>query len=168
MTLQEIMAIAYAENSSGRILGKEYANFVLGALQAQMQIDAEAGGREANIKLIEYQIEMGTIEQNFKMQNLMPLDVTIKQKQIAQLQADIDVKAKQMQQIDAEILFKKTQKAQVEQSVYDNRQIKIMDALADMTGMILNGGTQAVPANLSTSLANAITNIAAITKETIA
>lgn len=49
MTWAEVKTIAEAEFTSGRLVGKEYASFLLGALQTQMQIDAEAGVRAAQI-----------------------------------------------------------------------------------------------------------------------
>lgn len=142
-TFRELMAVAETkvleQYNSGRITGKEYAQVYLGTIQYAMSMSAQLAKDAAEIQ--------------YKIDNTLALDKQIKQEQILQLQA--------------ETLFKKTQKAQIEQSVYDNRQLKIMDSLADMTGMILNGGTQAVPTGLATELTNAITAIKAIPKEVI-
>ena len=101
-------------------------------------------------KLTEVQ---STAKAEYEVTNFLPIDMGIKQQQVKQLKV--------------EVALKHTQKNQIEQSVYDNRFIKIQGDLADMTGMILNGGTQAVPAGLATSLTNAISTLVAIPKETV-
>lgn len=112
------------------ITGKEYANVYLGAIQYAMTTSAQLAKDEA--------------ESRFKAEKMLSLDQRIKTEQIKQLQA--------------ETYFKNIQAEQIIQSVYDNRQIKIIDSLADMVGMILNGGTQSVPTSLLDALV-AVVNI---------
>lgn len=142
-TFMELMAsisnLLEEQFSSNKLNGKDYADVYKSAMLNAMGVSA--------------QLAKDSTEQDYRLANILPLQVTQINKQI--------------EQIDAQILFQKTQKAQIEQSVYDNRQIKVMDSLANMTGMILNGGTQTVPADLATSLANAITNISEVPKQVI-
>jgi len=142
-TFRELMDAARTfcveERDAGRITHKEYAMLYLQTLQTCITTSA--------------QLARDAAEQDFKVANLLDLDKQIKEQQVKQLKV--------------EVALKTTQKNQIEQSVYDNRLIKIEGDLADMTGMILNGGTQAVPAGLATSLTNAIATLVAIPKETV-
>jgi len=270
MTWEEVKAYALQEYTDGRLLGKEYANFVLGALQTQMQIEADAAVKLSQKLLIDQQkltevqttakasyealtllpsqnsliteqiatenskqasmladdgvknsqkamidqqklTEVQTtakasyealtllpsqnsliIEQvateNSKQASMLADDgvknsqkAMIDQQKLTEVQStakaeyevtnflpiDMGIKQQQVKQLKVEVALKHTQKNQIEQSVYDNRFIKIQGDLADMTGMILNGGTQAVPAGLATSLTNAISTLVAIPKETV-
>lgn len=143
-TFRELMKAAQTfcveERDAGRINNKEYAMLYLQTLQTCIGTAA--------------QLAKDAAEQDYKVTNLLALDKQIKEQQVKQLKV--------------EVALKHTQKNQIEQSVYDNRLIKIEGDLADMTGMILNGGTQAVPAGLATSLTNAISTLVAIPKETVA
>lgn len=118
------------------ITGKEYANVYLGSIQYAMTTAAQLAKDEK--------------EQRYKVEHILDLDQQIKREQIRQLQA--------------ETYFKYVQAEQIIQSVYDNRQIKIIDALANMVGMILNGGTQSVPAGLLDQLTASLNAIKAIPK----
>lgn len=118
------------------ITGKEYANVYLGAIQYAMATAAQLAKDESEIR--------------FKVENTLGLDLRIKQEQVKQLQA--------------ETYFKNIQAEQIIQSVYDNRLIKIIDSLSDMVGMILNGGTQSVPAELLTTLVAVVNVVKAIPK----
>lgn len=122
------------EFSDGRITGKDYSNVYLGTIQVAMGTAAQLAKDEG--------------ESRYKLENMMDLDKRIKQEQIKQLQA--------------ETYFKVIQSEQIVQSVYDNRLIKISDQLSSMVGMILNGGTQAVPAGLTDTLISVINTIKVI------
>lgn len=140
-TFRELMAEAKAfaveEFQENRITGHEYSILYLQTMQTCIGTAA--------------QLAKDAAEQDYKITELLPIDKQIKEQQVKQLKV--------------EVALKTTQKKQIEQSVYDNRHIKIMSDLADMTGMILNGGTQAVPSGLATSLTNAISNLVAIPKD---
>ena len=142
-TFRELMSAAQtfclAEKDEGRVTNKEYAMLYLQTLQTCIATAA--------------QLARDAAEQDYKVTHLLALDKKIKEQQVKQLKV--------------EVALKTTQKNQIEQSVYDNRLIKIAGDLADMTGMILNGGTQAVPVGLATSLTNAIATLMAIPKETV-
>lgn len=138
-TFRETMSIvekSIESKADKGITGKEYANVYLGSIQYAMATSAQLAKDETEVR--------------FKVENTLGLDLRIKQEQVKQLQA--------------ETYFKNIQAEQIIQSVYDNRLIKIMDSLADMVGMILNGGTQAVPADLLTTLSAVINTVKAIPK----
>lgn len=138
-TFRETMAIienSIESKADKGITGKEYANVYLGSIQYAMATSAQLAKDEA--------------ETRFKVENTLLLDLKIKQEQVLQLKA--------------ETYFKYVQAEQIIQSVYDNRLIKIIDSLASMTGMILNGGTQSVPAGMTDTLVSMINTVKAIPK----
>lgn len=120
------------------ITGKEYATVYLGSIQYALATSSQLAKDEA--------------ESRFKVENVLVLDMKIKQEQVKQLQA--------------ETYFKYVQAEQIVQSVYDNRLIKIIDSLASMVGMILNGGTQSVPTGLLDTLVSVLNIVKAIPKIT--
>lgn len=138
-TFRETMSIvekSIESKADKGITGKEYANVYLGAIQYAMATAAQLAKDETEVR--------------FKVENTLGLDLRIKQEQVKQLQA--------------ETYFKNIQAEQIIQSVYDNRLIKIIDSLSDMVGMILNGGTQSVPAELYTTLVAVVNVVKAIPK----
>lgn len=138
-TFRETMSIvekSIESKADKGITGKEYANVYLGAIQYAMATAAQLAKDETEVR--------------FKVENTLGLDLRIKQEQVKQLQA--------------ETYFKNIQAEQIIQSVYDNRLIKIIDSLSDMVGMILNGGTQSVPAELLTTLVAVVNVVKAIPK----
>jgi len=146
------------ESDKQRITGKEYATVFLGNLQNSMNIAAQMAKDEA--------------ETQYKIDHIFALDKNIKEAQLKQLKTETDlketldpqIKREQIRQLQAETYFKYVQAEQIIQSVYDNRQIKIIDALSNMVGMILNGGTQAVPAGLLDQLTASLNAIKATPK----
>jgi hypothetical protein len=134
--MKEVGTKAQEEYTASRIVGKEYSTVYLGAVQYAMATAAQLAKDEK--------------ESRYKLENMMDLDRRIKQEQIKQLQA--------------ETYFKNIQAEQIIQSVYDNRQIKIIDSLSDMVGMILNGGTQSVPTSLLDSLVAVVNVVKTIPK----
>jgi len=132
----EIVEKSIDSKADKGITNKEYANVYLGAIQYAMATAAQLAKDEA--------------ESRFKAEKMLALDQRIKTEQIKQLQA--------------ETYFKNIQAEQIIQSVYDNRQIKIIDSLSDMVGMILNGGTQSVPTSLLDSLVAVVNVVKAIPK----
>ena len=134
--MKEVSAKAQLEFQEGRIVGKEYSTVYLGAVQYAMATAAQLSKDEAEVR--------------FKVENTLGLDLQIKREQVKQLQA--------------ETYFKNIQAEQIIQSVYDNRLIKIIDSLSDMVGMILNGGTQSVPASLLDTLVSVVNVVKVIPK----
>lgn len=136
--MNEIEEKVKVEFEKGRLVGKEYSTVYLGSIQYAMATSAQLAKDEA--------------ESRFKVENMLILDQKIKQEQVKQLQA--------------ETYFKYVQAEQIIQSVYDNRMIKIIDSLSSMIGMILNGGTQSVPAGMSDTLVSVLNIVKAIPKIT--
>lgn len=64
MTIADAIGKVETQLNAGRITGKEYATIMLGMIQTQMQIDADAGVKQAeiDIKKVEESVQRAQIE----------------------------------------------------------------------------------------------------------